>query len=111
MANWPSIAEPNGLTESIIKKVHRSDSELGYVQSRAKWTGSKKMFELSWNGMITADKTSLETFFSANQGDSFTWTHPITSTSYTCVFSEDSLGFDFVAPGYWAITIKLEEQQ
>ena len=111
MANWPSIAAPNSLTESIIKKAHRSDSELGYIQSRAVWTGSKKSFELGWNGMSTVDKAFLETFFDSNQGSSFTWTHPITSTSYTCLFTGDNLSFEFVAPGYWALTITIEEQQ
>ena len=82
----------------------------GYVQSRAKWTRSRKVFELSWNAMSDADKETLETFFGDNIGGTFTWTHPLSGISYTVRFVEDELLMQYVYVLEWQISITLEEQ-
>lgn len=120
MADWPSIDKPNGISEKIEKIIYRNASEAGYVSTRAKWTSSKKHFALSWDGMYSADKATLETFFNTNQGTTFTWTHPELDTSHTCLFSDDSLEFAHIGAyldsggnkkALWSVTVNIEEQQ
>jgi len=110
MANWPSIATPSTLTDRTRKDQIKTDFAAGYVQSRPKWTRSRKIFDLSWKAMSTGDKTTLETFFENNVGDTFTWTYPDSGTTYTVRFSDDELSFKYVPVGHWQIDITLEEQ-
>ena len=110
MATWPNIAEPSRMTERKQKAQIKSDMSAGYVQSRAKWTRSRKVFELSWNAMSDADKGLLETFFGDNIGGTFTWTHPLSGTSYTVRFGEGELSARYVYVSRWQIDLMLEEQ-
>jgi len=116
MADWPSgIDKPDRVKRIKVKKAHRGTSELGYVQSRSRWTGSKYRFILEWDAMSEDDFDLLDTFFDDNQGLSFTWTHPKTDTEYTCVFSSDEIEFDPVIFTseyiYYTVSVEIEEQQ
>jgi hypothetical protein len=111
MATWPDIVAPSGLNEEKIKSQIKNDFESGYVSSRAKWTRSRKKFELSWDAMSSTDKATLETFFDTNLGDTFTWTHPSENAEYTVRFSEDTINADYKkgSIGYWQVSLVLEE--
>lgn len=111
MTSWPDIAKPSELNEEIIKGQIKSKFENGYVASRAKWTRSRKKFKLSWNAMNSTDKAALETFFDANLGGTFIWTHPSENVSYTVRFSEDTINADYKkgSVGYWLVNLTLEE--
>ena len=120
MTTWSTtIEKPSRIKEKIIKPAHRTNSEAGYVASRAKYTGSRKAFELEWDGMFTTSKDALQTQFDNDQGSSITWTHPETSTSYTVIFGNDEIEFTQVAvyldggnPAVvWATSVILIEQQ
>lgn len=111
MASWPSISTPAKVNEAIVKVAHRSSSEAGYVHTRAKWTSNKRTFSLAWNVMTSANKATLETFFDTNQGTTFSWTHPDTDASHTCLFSDDSIQFKSISNGLWSVTVSIEEQQ
>ncbi len=111
MASWPSISNPSSIDEKIIKLAHRTNADInGYVHFRPKWTTSKKSFQLKWNVISSADKTTLETFFNANQGLTFTWTHPETSTVYTCIFDIDEIEFNGIFEGFWSTSVSMMEQ-
>ena len=110
MAIWPGIAAPTKMTERKQKAQIKSDMSAGYVQSRAKWTRSRKVFELSWSEMSNADKEILETFFSDNIGDTFEWTHPLSGIPYTVRFVEDELSARYVYVLRWQVDLTLEEQ-
>lgn len=113
MADWPDIEDPSGLRESPQKGQIKSDFEAGYVQSRPKFTRTRKRFELSWDAMSNSDKETLETFFDDNLGDTFTWDNPISTASdpsHTVRFVNDSLEFSYRPHNYWQISIELEEQ-
>jgi len=107
---WPNIESPSSMTERKRKGQIKSDFAAGYVQSRAKWTRSRKVFELSWKGMSDADKETLEAFFGDNIGDTFIWAHPLSDTSYTVRFVEDELPARYVPYNHWQIDLTLEEQ-
>lgn len=102
MPNWPSIANPSkGFDEEYYLPQAKSEFEANYVQTRKIATRGRHQFALVWNQMSETDYQTLKTFFDTNQGSSFTWTHPISGTSYTCVFSGDSIkSKPGVYPGY-----------
>lgn len=107
---WPDIQAPSSITERKKKAQIRSDFEAGYVQSRAQWTRSRKIFELSWANMTNSDKETLETYFDNNLGSTFSWTHPYTDTTYTVRFAEDQISAEYIHVGYWNVEVILEEQ-
>lgn len=110
MATWPSISNPDfGMTEETYLPVVRTEKEANYVQIRKRTTRSRGRWNLSWKAMLEADYQSLLTFFEANQGTSFTWTHPKSAVSYTCVFSEDSLTSRIISPTRRSVNVVIEE--
>jgi hypothetical protein len=115
MATWPSIAVPAfGLTEQLYKRQIRTEFESGAVQSRPAFSLAKRRWpDLGWNALPNADLSTLQTFFDTNQGGQFTWVHPITSVSYECRFSGDSLDLQVVektSDGYvWSGKCPIEE--
>ena len=104
---WPNIREASTIRETSHREVFKSN--VGYIMTRPKWTRTTRKFNLKWKNMTTADKATLQTFFDDNVGSSFDWTYSLTSTTYTVIFGSDSLVFSSVAPGFWSISLKLEE--
>ena len=90
MATFPDITAPSyGLEEETYRPQIRTEFENGAVQSRPRFTGTKKRWpNLSWAVLEESEFQTLEAFFIANQGLTFTWTHPVTSAVYTCRFSK-----------------------
>jgi len=110
MSNWPSISPPDyGMTEEIYKPQVRTETDSNYILTRPRATRSRGRWKLSWDTMTEADYQTLKTFFIANQGSSFTWTHPITGSSYTCVFQENSLQSSAVFNGFRSVSCAIEE--
>ena len=107
---WPNIAIPSTITEINSRAQIRSDFEAGYVQSVAKYTRTRKIFELEWGAMTTADKQTLFTFFGDNIGDTFVWTSPTDDFAYTMMFQEDNIKAIHVPVDYWHVKLTLEEQ-
>jgi len=110
VANWPSIANPDfGFKETVYKPQIRQEFEANYVQSRPRSTRALKRWELAWSLMPESDYQALLAFFTANQGNTFTWTHPVSGTSYTCRFSMDTLESDVVFTGWREVSVPIEE--
>lgn len=68
----------------------KSNFEAGYTLARTRFTRQRKLFSLVYNKLPNADKLLLEAFCDTVHGgaDTFTWTHPITSVSYTVRFDK-----------------------
>ena len=66
----------------------RSQSEGGYVTSRARFTRVSRKWTIKYDWMTKTNKNSLKTFEDAQYGgaDSFTWANPEDSTNYTVRF-------------------------
>jgi hypothetical protein len=109
MADWPSVGTPNAIREGSYRPQIRTDKEANYIQVRPGSTRTRKRWVLSWVAMSEVNYSTLKTFFDSYQGSSFNWTHPITSTVYVAVFVESIIAASWVAPGYWAIDIEIEE--
>lgn len=110
MADWPEIKEPTSLQERLKKGQLIADFEAGYVQSTAKWTRSRKIFEMTWSGMTDSDKETLESFFDSSLGSAFTWTHPLSGQTYTVMFAYDEFPARYVPLNHWRVELTLEEQ-
>ena len=109
MANFPSISAPASLSESVKKGIVRSAFENGQVLTRAKHTAARSTFEIAWPMISESEYQTLKTFFEGNIGTSFTWTHPVETTSHTCIFSTDTLESEYIAPGWRAVRLLIEE--
>jgi|SRR3990172_1811820 len=113
MADWPSIATPTfGTSIDVYKPQIRNEFEGNYVQSRPRVSREIRRWRLVWNVMTEANYQTLESFFLANQGNSFNWTEPVTSTGYVCRFSENSLvstHADKGATNYRRVEVMIEE--
>jgi len=53
-----------------------------------------RAWTLFWSAMTQSDLDSLLSAFGTDQGSTFTWTHPLTSTSYTVGYGADQIDFD-----------------
>lgn len=110
--SWLDIKEPTIESNTIAKAQIRSDFEAGYVQSRAKWSKSRRKFRLSWQEgrcLKNDEKQILETHFDDNLGGSFSWSHSQISGEFTVIYSNDTVDFKLEGPGIWSTTIELEE--
>lgn len=110
MPSWPSIRNPEfPLKGKSTLAQLRDEFEAGYVQSRKRDTRGRRRWMLEWKGMPEADFSTLMTFFEANQGGTFTWTNPETSTGYTVRFAEDEIEWSIERPGVRDVKMELEE--
>lgn len=92
MADYPTLSRNPSypLTDDAEDPAIKSDFEAGYTQTRARFTRTRRVFEVGYKAMTNADKLLLEAFADTVKGgvDSFAWTHPITSVSYTVRFDK-----------------------
>jgi hypothetical protein len=91
MADYPTLTVLPSvpIKESTEDPVIRSNSEAGYLHTRKRFTKARHSFSLNYEKMPNADKVALDAFCDVVGGgvSSFTWVHPITSTSYTVRFN------------------------
>lgn len=109
MATFPSIRAPSrDLGETYRKPQIRKEFESGHTQSRPRATVGVIRWSLKWKALSEADYQTLLTFFAANVGGTFTWTHPISSTSYTVEFIGDDLNSQVLINGYRDVEIDIQ---
>ena len=110
MADYPTIQNPSGLQQKIIKTKYKGISSSGYMMTRAKATASKKEFLVKYTFLTNTERDTLQTFFDTNQGLGFNWTHPESGgETYFVVFIEDELEFTLTLPYYWILNFKIRE--
>jgi len=89
---WPTLTPPNQIKVEFYKAAERSKFETGRQVSGAKDAAVRRRFTLIWERSLPqADLDSLGAAFGTDQGGTFTWTHPISSTSYTVAYGQDSI--------------------
>lgn len=97
--------------EDYYRPAVKTDFEANYVQIRETASrGRYSPFLLHWEKLPESEYQLIKTFFDLYRGSSFTWTHDITSVTYTVIFKSDYLKTKFVKPyGYRSLDIELEE--
>lgn len=108
-AAWPTTKPDYPLGEKTILPQVRTEFEAGYVMSRPRCTRSRGKWTCTWKLMLEAEYQNLLLHFQANQGDSWTWTHPVTAATYTVRYSGDDLSGSVPQPGYRSVSVELEE--
>ena len=115
MSAFPNITNPSSIGEGVVKAQVRNKFEAGYVQSRAKHTRKRKKFSLTWGAMLNNElfgTGGVIDHFDANQGGSFSWTHPDPNAggTFTVRYSDDEIKYKRVGNNpTWKVTINLEE--
>ena len=110
MSAFPTIQIPDyPMGEDTYVPQVRTEFDSGYVQSKARFTRSRKVFTLNWKAMTAANFATLDAFLVANAGIAFTWTHPLTAVAYSVRHRDDSLKSQVVRRDRRQISIVLEE--
>ena len=115
MPNFPTLGTNptiDGWEEGLaIDPTIRSQSEGGYVQTRARFTRLTNKWNIKYMALSAADKDTLRTFEKTVRGgsDAFNWTNPANSVTYSVRF----LGLIKYIPHsnslYWDVSFVLEE--
>ena len=112
---FPNIQPPSyPWGEQREDNVLRSPFEDGSVQSRPRYSKSRKTYDIVWNAMPDADYDQLEAFLDVikNGALPFTFTRPATKTR-----PATTLTLQLTAPpkatqstyGYWNVTMNVKE--
>ena len=110
MAVFPSTPKPRlGSSGSINYLTVNSEFEGNFSQTRRLATRGRRSFSLIFNTITDAEFATLETFFDANVGGSFTWTNQRDAKVYTVKFANSSLPFKYSPSGLIDTKIMLEE--
>jgi hypothetical protein len=91
--NFPTTlpAPSVGMAEETYLPARRDEFENGDVASSKRFSRERARFQLSWAALTNAEYATLKAFFTANQGGTFNWPHPVDGDTYVCTFSADSL--------------------
>lgn len=111
MPTYPTLTVPPNypLKESPEDRAIRNKSEAGYVQTRYRSTRQILSFDVVYSMLDGTDKGALKTFYDTVETvDSFTWTHPYTSVSYTVRF-DTVPAFDLVDNEKWECRFTLRQ--
>ena len=94
---------------STHKAQVRTEFDGGYVQSRAKYTRKRDMYDLAWKGIDADTLEAYIDFFDDNQGDMFLQTRPVLHTVFVSRFAEDKVTWAALTPNAYSFTAKFEE--
>ncbi len=95
MAIYPTTLNIESFEEKTIKPVLISSYNSGYSQKTAKYTRKISSFTFSHENLTLAEKVELDTFFTTNQGLSFSFVHPLTDDIYEVNFEMDEINFSY----------------
>ena len=91
----------------------RSQSEGGYVTSRARFTRISRKWTVHYKWLTTANKDTIKSFEEARRGgsESFTWLNPADTTTYTVRFLDLAMyrAHDKAGLKWWMAEFVLEE--
>ena len=115
MANFPTLSRspsfPLAPDGEIEDSTLRSQFEAGYELTRPRFTRARRSWGVRYPVVSSADKALLVAFEQTTVrggADSFSWTHPITSTVYSVRFA-GPLKYAQFAIGKWSVEFMLRE--
>ena len=92
-----------------MQRADRTTFETGRPASRSAHTAARMAFDLGWASMSAANLASLDAAFAADQGGSFSWTDPATTTVYTVIYGVDQIDAAYVPLDRYRVTVTLLE--
>lgn len=98
-----SLAPDFVFTEGNKTSTIIQEAENGVEQRRARRSQVQRVFKLQYRTRPASEFSTIQSLFSGTLGpyDTFTFTNPNDSVTYTCRFEEDSLEFKEVSPGWY----------
>lgn len=115
MANFPTLSQNpdiSGWEEQVaFNPTIRSETDGGYVLTRARFTRLPRRWNLVYRVLPVADVNTLKTFEGTVKvgSDSFLWTNPQNSTQYTVRLLEPIRYSMHGSKNYWDVEMVLEE--
>lgn len=95
------------IEEAKIPSSIKSNFESGHQLARSRFTRDRNIFQLNYRLLSNADKLLLAAHMDeVKDVDSFTWTHPISATSYTVRY-ETIPQFQYIQYQRWNVNFKL----
>ncbi len=117
MADFPTwgtqLKRPSRINGKVVKPQHRSESESGFVKTRAAGARAREVpVSLEWNLLPEAQFQVLKAHYAANVGLTFTVTDPETGAAFTMGYTPDGLTYsrDAKRPRKRRVTVVLEER-
>jgi len=108
-SNNPLAPEPRlGSSDKKSIGITKSAFEANYLQVRRTSTRSRKAFQLEYPTLTLAEFAILETFFDANIGTVFSFTHPVELVTYQVTFASGDLEKTYKSYGIVDTKIMLE---
>ena len=98
------------LREPLHKPKNRTEFENGAVQSRVRFTKSRKRFALQYKEIPLEDMEILQTFFDTVGAGDFIFTHPLTGKEYRCMISDDDFDAALVRLDWYDVNMNIEEK-
>lgn len=98
------------LREPLHKPKNRTEFENGTVQSRVRFTRSRKRFALQYKEIPMEDMERLQAFFDTTGADAFIFTHPLTGREYCCIISDDAFDASLVGLDWYDVNLNIEEK-
>ena len=95
--SYPTITISERSKKTVIKEAIRSETEGGYGRTRAKYTKPRYQFDLDYLAISSTDYATLEAYFLANQGLTFSFVYPRDSQTYTVMFNQDNFSGDYIS--------------
>ena len=119
MAAYPTLSQNTdgspdfGQAPAISDPTYRSPKESGIVKTGMKVSWVPLQWSFTYTGLSNSNKNTLETFerdtasFGATE---FTWTHPISSTTYNVRFARPiSFRLEGDQQNSWRVSVVLEQ--
>lgn len=106
---WPSISNPDQMDRRYLKRTDRTNFETGRPASKGVHTSSRMAWDLVWTAMPNNELILLLAAFDADQGGTFSWTEPYTSTVYTVEYNMDEIDNSYVQYDHWRVNVKLRQ--
>lgn len=110
MAVFPALTGVRLNVERNLNKPEiKSEFDGNYKQTRPMFTRATYDFRIEYPVLTIAQLQTLESFFIANKGGSFSWVSPDDLISRTVRFMDDKLPSRMVDKGKYTVSINLEE--
>lgn len=112
MTDWNAAWSPQFVYVSGVNwRTLITPFESGKEQRRKKWTTDKRRFHIVFNAIAKATADSILSLYNEKYGayDTFSFTNPADTTSYTVRFVEDSFKLEFISSAVCKLECELIE--
>ena len=108
MATYPTLATAYGSDPEPISSIKIDRSEDGTARGRSTGNDKVRLPNVVHPYLSSADKSTLDAFYTANRLIPFDYTSPTDSTLRSCIFS-GPIRYERHVGDYWTATVEMEQ--